>query len=265
MPAVTQKDIADIRFGAGQGMDYVAASFVRKAQDILDLRKTMLAEGAAMDIIAKIEDGEGLANIDEIIRVADGIMIARGDLGVQLPTEEIPLAQKRIILKCHEQGKAVITATQMLDSMIANPKPTRAEATDVANAIFDGTDAVMLSGETASGEYPVLTVQTMDRIARAAEESPEYESRVRRFLRIDDSRERLARSRRAPSSLRATSAPLPSSRPACGAPRPKLISRYRPRQLILAVTPSEKVQRAPPVLGRGAPDRQTSPRTPTPC
>ena len=244
LPAVTQKDIADIRFGAGQGMDYVAASFVRKAQDILDLRKTMLAEGAAMDIIAKIEDGEGLANIDEIIRVADGIMIARGDLGVQLPTEEIPLAQKRIILKCHEQGKAVITATQMLDSMIANPKPTRAEATDVANAIFDGTDAVMLSGETASGKYPVLTVQTMDRIARAAEESPEYESRVRRFLRIDDIRDDIAQAVTRSAFLvardiRAAAILAPSLRGST----PKLISRYRPRQIILAVTPSETVQR----------------------
>jgi pyruvate kinase len=244
LPAVTEKDIADIRFGAGQNMDYVAASFVRKSQDILDLRQTLLAEGAGMAIIAKIEDAEGLENIDDIIRVADGIMIARGDLGVQLPTEEIPLAQKRIILKCHEQGKAVITATQMLDSMIVNPKPTRAEATDVANAIFDGTDAVMLSGETASGKYPVLAVQTMDRIARAAEESPEYESRVRRFLRIDDIREDIAQAVTRSAFLvardiRASAIIAPTLRGST----PKLISRYRPRQIILAVTPSESVQR----------------------
>ncbi len=197
-----------------------------------------------MHIVAKIEDGEGLANIDEIIRVADGIMIARGDLGVQLPTEEIPLAQKRIILKCHEQGKAVITATQMLDSMISNPKPTRAEATDVANAIFDGTDAVMLSGETASGKYPVQAVQTMDRIARAAEDSPEYESRVRRFLRIDDIRDDIAQAVTRSAFLvardiKATAILAPTLRGST----PKLISRYRPRQVILAVTPSESVAR----------------------
>jgi pyruvate kinase len=244
LPAVTPKDIADIRFGASQDMDYVAASFVRKAQDVLDLRQTMIAQGASMHIIAKIEDGEGLANIDDIIRVADGIMIARGDLGVQLPTEEIPLAQKRIILKCHEQGKAVITATQMLDSMISNPKPTRAEATDVANAIFDGTDAVMLSGETASGKYPVQAVQTMDRIARAAEESPEYESRVRRFLRIDDIRDDIAQAVTRSAYLvardiKATAILAPTLRGST----PKLISRYRPRQVILAVTPSESVAR----------------------
>ena len=244
LPAVTEKDIADIRFGAKQDMDYVAASFVRKAQDILDLRKTLIAEGAGMAIVAKIEDAEGLENIDDIIRVADGIMIARGDLGVQLPTEEIPLAQKRIILKCHEQNKAVITATQMLDSMIANPKPTRAEATDVANAIFDGTDAVMLSGETASGKYPVLAVQTMDKIARAAEESPEYESRVRRFLRIDDIRDDIAQAVTRSAFLvardiRASAILAPTLR----GTTPKLISRYRPGQIILAVTPSESVQR----------------------
>jgi pyruvate kinase len=244
LPAVTEKDIDNIRFGAKQDMDYVAASFVRKAEDILELRRILIAEGSGMHIIAKIEDAEGLANIDDIIRVADGIMIARGDLGVQLPTEEIPLAQKRIILKCHEQNKAVITATQMLDSMIVNPKPTRAEATDVANAIFDGTDAVMLSGETASGKYPVLTVQTMDRIARAAEESPEYESRVRRFLRIDDIREDIAQAVTRSAFLvardiRASAILAPTLR----GTTPKLISRYRPRQIILAVTPSESVQR----------------------
>jgi pyruvate kinase len=244
LPAVTEKDIADIRFGANQDMDYVAASFVRKAQDILELRQTLIAKRAGMAIIAKIEDPEGLANIDDIIRVADGIMIARGDLGVQLPTEQVPLAQKRIILKCHDQNKAVITATQMLDSMVTNPKPTRAEATDVANAIFDGTDAVMLSGETANGRYPVLAVQIMDRIARAAEESPEYESRVRRFLRIEDVCEGIAQAVTRSAFLvardiRASSILTPTLRGST----PKLISRYRPRQVILAVTPSESVQR----------------------
>ena len=162
LPAVTEKDVENLRFAVRQDMDFVAASFVRKPEDILEIRQLLVAEGSRMHIIAKIEDQEGVENIDGIIRVADGIMVARGDLGVQLATEEMPLVQKRIILKCHDQNKAVITATQMLDSMIYNPRPTRAEATDVANAIFDGSDAVMLSGETASGKYPVAAVQVMD-------------------------------------------------------------------------------------------------------
>jgi pyruvate kinase len=244
LPAVTEKDVSDIRFGAALGMDYVAASFVRKAQDVLDLRRTLIAERADLGIIAKIEDQEGLANIDEIVQAADGIMIARGDLGVQLATEQVPLAQKRIVLRCHEHNKAVITATQMLESMVTNPKPTRAEATDVANAIFDGTDAVMLSGETASGKHPVAAVQTMDRIARAAEESPEYEARMRRWLRLDVVPEDIAQAVTRGAFLvardiRAAAILAPSLRGST----PRMISRYRPRQVILAVTPSEVVQR----------------------
>lgn len=262
LPAVTEKDVEDIRFGAAQEMDFVAASFVRKAQDVLDLRQILLAEGAGLHIVAKIEDGEGLENIDEITRVADAVMVARGDLGVQLATEQIPLAQKRIIQSCHEQGKAVITATQMLDSMIHNPRPTRAEATDVANAIFDGSDAVMLSGETASGKHPVLAVQVMDRIARAVEESPEYESRVGRYLRLEDHREDIAQAVTRAAYLvardiRASAILAPTLR----GTTPTLISRYRPRQIILAVTPSERVQRrlllhwgVVPLVGRLAED-----------
>jgi len=184
LPAVTAKDIENLKFAVRNDMDFVAASFVRKPEDILEIRQILLAEGSHMHIIAKIEDGEGVENIEGIIRVADGIMIARGDLGVQMPTEEMPLIQKRIILKCHDANKTVITATQMLDSMIHNPRPTRAESTDVANAIFDGSDAVMLSGETASGAYPVEAVAVMDSIARTVEGSPEYESRVRRFFKL---------------------------------------------------------------------------------
>jgi pyruvate kinase len=265
LPAVTEKDVSDIRFGARQGMDYVAASFVRKAQDILDLRRTLIAERADLAIIAKIEDQEGLENIDEIIQAADGVMIARGDLGVQLPTEQVPLAQKRIVLKCHEHNKAVITATQMLESMVANPKPTRAEAADVANAIFDGTDAVMLSGETANGKYPVPSVQTMDSIARAVEESPEYEARMRRWLRIDDLREDIAQAVTRGAFLvardiRASAILAPTLRGST----PKMISRYRPKQTILAVTPSESVQRklllywgVVPLIGSLAADSDT--------
>ncbi len=244
LPAVTEKDVSDIRFGMALGMDYVAASFVRKAQDVLDLRRTLLAEQADLGIIAKIEDQEGLTNIDEIVQASDGIMIARGDLGVQLPTEQVPLAQKRIVLRCHEHNKAVITATQMLESMIANPKPTRAEATDVANAIFDGTDAVMLSGETANGKYPVAAVQTMDRIARAVEESPEYEARMRRWLRIDDLRADIAQAVTRGAFLVARDIGAAAIlAPSLRGSTPRMISRYRPRQVILAVTPSERVQR----------------------
>jgi pyruvate kinase len=244
LPALLDKDLGDLRFAVAEGMDYVAASFVRKPEDVLEIRQILLREGSKMGIVAKIEDREGLDNIEEIIRVADGIMIARGDLGVQLPVEEIPLAQKRIILRCHEQNRAVITATQMLDSMIHNPRPTRAEATDVANAIFDGSDAVMLSGETANGRYPVLAVQTMDSIARTVEESPEYESRVRRLFKLDDMKEDIAQAvtRSAFLVARETRAAAILT-PTLRGMTPKLISRYRPMQIVLAATPSEAVQR----------------------
>jgi len=244
LPAVTEKDIDNIRFAVRQDMDFVAASFVRKPEDILEIRQILLAEGSRMHIIAKIEDEEGVENLDGIIRVADGIMVARGDLGVQIATEEMPLVQKRIILKCHDQNKAVITATQMLDSMIHNPRPTRAEATDVANAIFDGSDAVMLSGETASGKYPEASVRVMDSIARTVEGSPEYESRVRRFFRLDDIGEDIAQAVTRSAFLvareiRATAIIAPTLH----GNTPRLISKYRPSQSILAVTPSEAVQR----------------------
>ncbi len=244
LPAVTEKDRENLRFAVAHDMDFVAASFVRKPEDVLEIRQILLAEGSHMHIIAKIEDQEGVSNIEEIIRVADGIMVARGDLGVQLATEEIPLVQKRIILKCHNQNKAVITATQMLDSMIHNPRPTRAEATDVANAIFDGSDAVMLSGETASGSYPVAAVQVMDSIARTVESSPEYESRVRRFFRLDDIGEDIAQAVTRSAFLVAREIRASAIiAPTLHGNTPRLISKYRPSQTILAVTPSEAVQR----------------------
>lgn len=169
--SVTEKDVADIRFGIEQGVDLIAASFVRKASDVLDVRRILEEKGATQLIISKIETQEGLELIDEILAVTDGLMVARGDLGVEIPTEEVPLAQKMLISKCNKLGKPVITATQMLDSMERNPRPTRAEASDVANAIFDGTDAIMLSGETAAGKYPAESVATMARIAERAEEA----------------------------------------------------------------------------------------------
>ncbi|MGL5641638.1 MAG: pyruvate kinase, partial [Paraclostridium sp.] len=175
LPALTDKDISDIEFGISQGIDYIAASFVRKASDVLAIREVLEKNNATdVQIISKIENQEGVDNIDEILKVSDGIMVARGDLGVEIPTEEIPIAQKMMIRKCNELGKPVITATQMLDSMIRNPRPTRAEVTDVANAIYDGTDAIMLSGETAAGKYPVEAVKTMATIAKRTEETLNY-------------------------------------------------------------------------------------------
>ncbi len=180
LPAITPKDVEDIIFGIRNEIDFIAASFVRKAQDVFEIRK-ILEDHHVNDIqiISKIENQEGVHNIQEIIEVSDGIMVARGDLGVEIPPEQIPLVQKMIIRKCNNAGKPVITATQMLDSMIRNPRPTRAEVTDVANAIFDGTDAIMLSGETAAGKYPLEAVQTMVNIAETTEDALDYEAILR--------------------------------------------------------------------------------------
>ena len=178
MPFISEKDRQDIIFGAHNGFDFVAASFTRCADDIHQVRQILKENGGeGVQIIAKIENMQGVDNIDEIIEAADGIMIARGDMGVEIPTEEVPVLQKKIIKKVYRAGKSVITATQMLDSMMKNPRPTRAETTDVANAIYDGTSAIMLSGETAAGKYPVLALQTMVRIAERTERDIDYRRR----------------------------------------------------------------------------------------
>lgn len=178
MEYLSEKDRQDILFGIQEDMDFVAASFVRSADDVLEIRRLLDENGGwNINIIAKIENGEGVENIDSIIEVSDGIMIARGDMGVEIPCEEVPVIQKMIIKKVYKAGKQVITATQMLDSMMKNPRPTRAEVADVANAIYDGTSAIMLSGETAAGKYPVESVQTMVRIANRTEADIDYEKR----------------------------------------------------------------------------------------
>ena len=180
LPGITEKDVADIKYGIEAGFDYIAASFVRKPQDILDIKKVLKENnGEHIKIIAKIENREGIDNFDKILEVSDGIMVARGDLGVEIPMEEVPILQKQFIKKTYAQGKPVITATQMLESMITNPRPTRAEVSDVANAIFDGTSAIMLSGETANGMFPVECVETMNKIAIAVEDSIKYWKRFK--------------------------------------------------------------------------------------
>ncbi len=175
LPALTDKDKEDIKFGIKMGIDYIAASFIRSARDVLEIRKVLEEnDGLGISIISKIESRDGVDNIDEILEVSNGIMVARGDLGVEIPLEEVPVVQKHLIAKARAKGKTVITATQMLDSMTHNPRPTRAEANDVANAIYDMTDAVMLSGESAQGDYPVEAVSTMARICEKIESTIDY-------------------------------------------------------------------------------------------
>ena len=185
MPYISEVDRSDIMFGCDMGFDFLAASFVRCREDILEVRKVLDEHNSHMKIIAKIENMQGIHNLEDILTVSDGIMVARGDMGVEIPMEEVPVMQKRMIKLAEAQGKHVITATQMLESMIKNPRPTRAETTDIANAIYDGTTAIMLSGESAAGLYPVEAVKTMARIAERTEQDIDYNGRMKKRENID--------------------------------------------------------------------------------
>lgn len=240
LPGITEKDEADIRFGLENGIDIIAASFVRKPEDVLEIREILEETGnETVQIIPKIETQEGVDNIDGILQVSDGLMVARGDLGVEIPTEMVPVVQKELIRKCNAAGKPVITATQMLDSMQRNPRPTRAEASDVANAILDGTDAIMLSGETAAGDYPLEAVKTMTRIAMTTECESELRGQAQQALKeyqnsdvseaIAQSVAHTARNLNIQTIVAATNSGHTA----------RLISKYRPNAMILALTFSE--------------------------
>lgn len=243
LPAITEKDKEDIKFGVEQDIDFIAASFVRNAECVLEIRAFLKELDAPyIPIIAKIENAEGIRNIDEIIRAADGIMVARGDMGVEIPSEEVPYLQKMLIQKCNNNFKTVITATQMLDSMIRNPRPTRAEVTDVANAVYDGTDAVMLSGETAQGKYPVEALQMMVHIIENTEQHLDYD------MILDKAGDHLKRgissaigysSVLAAANLKAKAIITPTVSGATA----RVMSNLKPIQPIIGVTPSERALR----------------------
>lgn len=244
MPFISEKDEKDLRFGCQKDVDYIAASFVRRAKDVLEIRKILVDEGKPkIQIIAKIENQEGYDNLDAILEVADGVMVARGDLGVEVSTALVPIYQKSIIKRANELGKPVITATHMLESMMSNPRPTRAEANDVANAVLDGSDAIMLSGETAAGEYPLEAVQTMNTIALTMEDIIPYRDRL--GLSIKTSRHTIQDAigisvADAALQLENVKAIVAFTQ---GGSTARRISKFRPSVPIFAVTFTKSVQR----------------------
>ena len=243
LPSVTEKDKEDLIFGCKMGVDFVAASFVRKASDVLEIRSLLNSHsGENIQIIAKIESQEGVNNIDSILEVADGIMVARGDMGVEIPIEKVPIIQKNIIKKCNAAGKIVITATQMLDSMIRNSLPTRAEACDICNAIFDGTDAIMLSGESASGLYPIEAAKTMSKIAKETECHLDYNYLNQRLKEpaMYDFAEAISYSTCRTSNVLHAKAIVAATNSGSTA---KLVSKYKPKCPIIAITPNAEVMR----------------------
>ena len=243
LPGVTQKDREDILFGIEQGVDYIAASFVRNSDCIMDIREILEDNhGRDIGIIAKIENAEGVENIDEIMDAADGIMVARGDLGVEIPADQVPHIQKKIIHKCNRKCKPVVTATQMLDSMIRNPRPTRAEAGDVANAIYDGSDAIMLSGETAMGKYPVEAVRMMAKIAETTEAHLDYSN----LQKLNKKQRKKDISMAVGFASVSTAEILKASClvvPTMTGYTARMISSLRPKTPIYAISPSEQAVR----------------------
>ncbi|WP_278382053.1 pyruvate kinase [Clostridium tyrobutyricum] len=243
LPATTEKDESDLKFGCEQGVDIITASFIRKAQDVITIRNILKKNGGEhIQIFSKVENHEGVDNIDEIIEASDGIMVARGDMGVEIPIEKVPLIQKSIIAKCNSVGKPVITATQMLDSMIRNPRPTRAEASDIANAIFDGTDAIMLSGESANGKYPVEAAQTMARIAQSAESKINFDEllKKKREASVTDVSNAISFAACSTAAELNADAIITATQSGSTAVR---VSKYRPACPVIAATPNEKVCR----------------------
>lgn len=243
-PAMTEKDLLDLQFCIEQELDWVALSFVRTAAEVKQLKQIIYQQNSSMKVISKIEKPEAVDNFDAILEVTDGVMVARGDLGVEVPSEHVPLIQKMIIRKCNQLGKPVITATQMLESMIGNPRPTRAETSDVANAILDGTDAVMLSGETAAGLYPVAAVEVMDRIARDVEADPQLRAKLFEMQRIVDGYHNL------PEAIGQAACQVAKNVGAAAilaftqtGSTVALVAKHRPGLPILAVTPSKQVRR----------------------
>ncbi len=241
IPTITDKDRLDMAFGAKHQVDFVALSFVRTADDIHEARKLLQSLGSDAPIIAKIEKHEAVDNFDSILDAVDGIMVARGDLGVEIPLEQVPVVQKSIIAKCNAAGKPVITATQMLNSMIENPRPTRAEASDIANAIFDGTDAVMLSGETAAGHYPVESVRTMAKIAVQAEQALPFSRYIQEILLTPATSVTDAISQATVEIAYELNAKAIVTMTASGFTA-RMIAKHRPKTPILVATPNEKTR-----------------------
>ena len=240
MPFISEKDHADLVFGCEMEVDYVAASFVRRAEDVLAIREIFKQHGNThTQIIAKIENQEGVDNMDSILEVVDGIMVARGDLGVEVPAEDVPLIQKEIIAKCNAAGKIVVTATQMLESMQKNPRPTRAEVSDVANAIFDGSDAIMLSGESAAGQYPLEAVETMARIARRTEQALDHQELIARAIASSTRNVASAMGLAVADTVEDLGAKAVIACTQSGATA-RAISKYRPSAPVVAATSCEK-------------------------
>src|SRR5690625_5120195 len=243
LPGMTEKDAQDIAFGVEQGVDFIAPSFIRRQSDVLEIKRLLEELDAThIQIIPKIENQEGVDNIESILEVADGIMVARGDLGVEIPAEDVPLVQKDLIKICNNYGKPVITATQMLDSMQRNPRPTRAEASDVANAIFDGSDAIMLSGETAAGDYPEESVQTMNNIALKTETGLNNQLILKKRTKYADITitDAISQSVTYTAMNLDASAIITATESGHSA---RMISKYRPKAPIIAVTFSNEVSR----------------------